>query len=254
VRAAPGGDRGWGLSDVRALGGGNVALVFAASMGGRPVVLKVSPRAEEQLRVAAAALDFWRDTGAVVELLGARDDGYTLLMERLGEDLDSTGVAWEERLRVLGALARRLHVRTPPPLPHIGVYGASWRRTLTGADRAELEALLAPRDGDVLIHADLHGGNALRAGEGWKVIDPHAVRGDRHADVWALIDPLAPPVPDRATAWEWVRIYADAAGLEVQRAAAWARLRALAGARGSNQDFPEWSRRGLRFAEALGAG
>lgn len=54
---------------------------------------------------------------------------------------------------------------------------------------------------DVLLHPDLHGANALRHGAGWRVIDPHAVRGDRQADVWVLIDPLAPVPPDSRTAW-----------------------------------------------------
>jgi streptomycin 6-kinase len=214
----------WGLRRPARLPGGNVALLLAAD----DVVLKVHPRGhldDEQLAAEGAALGFWAATGAVPSLDGVRDGGFTLLMERLvpGTPLDAAGVAWEERLEVLGGLAGRLHGvgAAPTPIPHIGgTYARDWRRLLGDSP------LLVPRDDDVLLHADLHGGNALRHGSTWRVIDPHAVRGDRHADVWALIDPLAPEPPDAWTAWEWVERYATAAGLDARRAAEWVGLRA----------------------------
>jgi streptomycin 6-kinase len=57
------------------------------------------------------------------------------------------------------------------------------------------------------------------------VIDPTAIRGDRHADIWALICPQA-PVDGRIR--DRVEIYAAAAGLDTERAVAWARVRAAA--------------------------
>lgn len=114
----------------------------------------------------------------------------------------------------------------------------------------------------MLVHADLHGGNALRSGSGWKTIDPHAVRGDRHADGWALLDPLAPalpPQPDAAVraARERVAHYAGAAALDPARLAAWTRLRARAEALGLDAD-PQtppddaaWAARLHRLADAL---
>jgi streptomycin 6-kinase len=214
----------WGLGRPAPLPGGNVALLLAAD----DVVLKVHPRGhldDEQLAAEAAALAFWAPTGAVPRLDGVRDGGFTLLMERLvpGTPLDAAGVAWVERLEVLGALVGRLHAvgAAPGSIPHIGgTYARDWRRLLGDSP------LFVPRDDDVLLHADLHGGNALRHGSAWRVIDPHAVRGDRHADVWALIDPLAPEPPDARTAWMWVERYAAAASLDAERAAAWVRLRA----------------------------
>jgi streptomycin 6-kinase len=264
--------RAWGLSEVRTLGGGHVALVCAATRAARPVVVKVSPRGhagDDELAGQADALAFWRSTGAVAEVLDCGDDGFTVLMERLrpGDPLDAAGLTRDEVLTVLARLAARLHAAGPPPqsFPHIGAYAASWRRALAGHASllAELDALLAPAPDDVLIHADLHGGNALRHGETWKAIDPHGVRADRHADVWALLDPLAPELPaDPAGAARAARAavagYARAAGMDAGRARAWTRLRAhaealtldAAGAATSAEDAA-WARRLHRMAAAL---
>lgn len=233
----------WGLGELTPLEGGHVAFVAADG----DAVLKVHPRGhpdDEQLAAEGEALAAWAPTGAVPRLLDARDGGFTLLMERLapGTPLDATGVAWEERLEILGGLAKRLHAAPAAAVPHIGgAYGRHWGDS----------PLLAPAGDDVVLHADLHGGNALRHGDGWRVIDPHAVRGDRHADVWALIDPLAPVAPDRATAWAWVERYAAAAGLDPARAAAWVRLRALAEARNGADGDAAWRARLQRTAELL---
>ncbi len=262
----------WGLAEVTPLPGGNVALVLAASRRGRPVVLKVHPRGhpdDAQLAAEGVALAFWAPTGAVPQVLDCRDGGFTLLMERLrpGCALDASGVAWDERLSVLGGLVARLHSAGPPPevVPPLAATAGDWRRALA-ADPAlvtELDALLAPAATDVLVHGDLHGGNALRHGDGWRVIDPHAARGDRHADVWALLDPLVPELPtDRraaaSTARQWLEQYADAARLDPARAGTWARLRARAealdieGQDDLDDDDRAWARRLQRMADALG--
>jgi len=188
---------------VHELGGGNVAVVCAAD---QPVVLKLNPRMEG-LSIEAAALRFWRDTGAAAELLDARDDDYTLLLERLEPGTPT--------LEDIGRLIARLHAAGPPPshFPQLG-------------DAA---------DTDVLLHFDLHAGNAMRSGDEWKAIDPKGVRGDPHADIWALIDPLAPTEPH-------VETYASAAGLDPRRVRTWVRRRALATAQDADVD-DAWRRR-----------
>ena len=238
--------RAWDLDRLVALDGGNVAVVCAAQRGGRPVVVKVHARGhpeEAELRSEAAALAFWQPTGAVPGLIDRRDDGLTMLMALVvpGTALDATRVGIDVRLTVLGRLAGRLHAAGAPPdtaLP-LGTYAAGWRRALADDPTAlaELDELLAPGPGDVLIHADLHGGNALLARDGWKAIDPHAARADPHADVWALLDPRVPALPgdgrDAArTARGWVDRYARAAGLDPSRAAAWTSVRARTTAAG----------------------
>jgi streptomycin 6-kinase len=261
----------WGLADARPLPGGHVAAVLAARRGDERVVLKVNPRGhgdDGQLTGEGAALRFWAPTGAVPRLLASGDDGLTLLMDQVrpGVPLDAGALPWEERLSLLARLAARLHAApgTPPPeAQHLADYARDWRRVLAGGPLAALlEELIVPRPDDVLLHADLHGGNALRGGDGWVVVDPHAVRGDRHADVWALIDPLAPPLPTdpgvaAARAAALVAGYADAAGLDRGRAADWTRLRARAEALqldAADDASPEdaaWATRLHRFADAL---
>jgi streptomycin 6-kinase len=240
----------WRLRDPRPLEGGCIALVCAAE----GAVLKLNPRGHrEDAQVAGEcdALAFWAPTGAVPRLLGSRDDGFTLLMERLepGTPLNETGAGWEEQLEVLGELAARLHGAGAPGDEFISMseFCADW-------PGAELERLAAPADDDVLVHADLHGGNALLHATEWRVIDPKGVRGDRHADIWALLEPDAPPLPPdpdaaAATAWRWVTRYATAAGMDAERAAAWTRVRAAAEA--SWITDAEWAAQLRALAAAL---
>jgi len=261
----------WGLRDAAVLGGGIVALVCAARRRGSPVVVKVHARGhpeEPELRAEAAALRFWQPTGAVPELLDTRDGGLTILLERLvpGTALDEAGTSFDTRLTVLGRLAARLHGAGLPPAdaPPIAAYARSWRGALAtdAAALAELDVLLRPAPTDVLVHADLHGGNALRGGRGWTAIDPHAARGDRHADVWALLDPLVPALPGAPaaaprTARGWIARYAAAADLDPARTAAWTWVRARVTARQlatRAAPAPEdrgWAERLRRMAEAL---
>jgi streptomycin 6-kinase len=221
------------LTEVAPVGEGNVALVCWARRGGAPVVLKVNPRGHREDDLIAAqvtALRFWASTGSTVRLLDERDGGMTLLLERIepGVALDDEDRPWEQKLEILGGLIASLHDAGRPPvsIPAVADYAALWREDLDdpGLIR-ELEALVAEDVDDVLLHADLHPGNALRGPRGWTVIDPTAFRGDPHADIWALICPQA-PVDGRFG--DYVGVYAAAAGLDPERAIAWAGVRAAA--------------------------
>jgi streptomycin 6-kinase len=254
----------WGLAELQPLGGGVVALVCAATYAGRPVVVKLNPRGhpdDRQLAAEGAALRFWQPTGAAVELLAQRDGGFTLLMERLqpGDPLDQTSLSREDQLEELGRLAAWLHSAGPPPrsFMHLRDHVPGWCGAVP-----ELDELLVPDEGDVLVHLDLHGGNALRTGAGWKVIDPKGVRADRHADIWALLDPnglaLLPDDPEdaAATAGRWLARYVEAATLDPVRARDWTRLRARAEAldcgSAPDPDTASWVAALHRMANALG--
>lgn len=250
----------WRLSGLRPLEVGAVALVCEATRAGEPAVLKLSPgghRDEVQVRGEGEALRFWAPSGAAPRVLATRDRGLTLLIERLvpGTPLDGSGLGWEERLPLLGEVAARLHAapgRPPVGCISMSEFAADWRRALAGQPRllAELDELAAPAADDVLVHADLHGGNALLHNGDWKAIDPKGVRGDRHADVWALLDPDVPALPpEPGAAWRRVETYAEAAGLDPQRAGAWTRVRALAEA--SAITDPAWAARLRALADAL---
>jgi streptomycin 6-kinase len=246
----------WQLDRLEPLDGGVVGLVCAATRGDRPVVLKLNPRGtsdDRQLAAEGGALRFWQPSGAAVELLGRRDGGFTLLMERLepGDPLDETSLSRDEMLTELGRLAAHLHKAGPPPssFMHVREFAPRWHTAV-------------PAEDDVLVHLDLHGGNALRSGDGWKVIDPKGVRADRHADVWALLDPhgleYLPEEPEAAaeTASRWVSVYAEAAEMDPAKVREWTRLRARAEARdaASGEQSPEeadWLAALHRMADAL---
>jgi streptomycin 6-kinase len=235
-----------------------VALVCEVAGADGPLVLKLNPGGHREvpwLVGEGAALSFWEPTGIVARLLGTRDDGLTLLMERLtpGTALDNTGRPFEERLEVLGGLAAQLHARLPAPSGCVSLsdFVADGRRALAGRPELlhQLEELLRPGEDEVLIHADLHGGNVLRHGGRWKVIDPKGVRGDRHADVWALLEPDAPAPAEPGAAWARVRRYAEAARMDTERAGAWTRLRAEMEA--AQVTDVEWAARLRDLAAAL---
>jgi streptomycin 6-kinase len=241
----------WSLETIHPLDGGVVALTCAAVQKGRPVVLKLNPRGnpdDAQLAGEGDALAFWSQTGAAAELFDQRDDGFTLLMERLqpGDTLETDVLDLETRLAELGRLVARLHKAGPPPLSfiHVRDFDPSW--DIPHGDAPE----------EVLTHMDLHAGNALRTSEGWKAIDPKGVRADRHADVWALIDPLTlEDFPrDRgqaeAIAARRLELYAEAAEMDLAKARAWTRIRAAAEAIEVHDS--DWADALRRMAEALG--
>lgn len=231
----------WRLGRLAPLPGGVVALTCAA--GDR--VVKVLPRghAEEALmRGEGVALEHWNASGASVPLLDVRDDGMTLLLQRVEPATTLDGLPYDDQLVEAGALVARLHAVGPAPesLPTIEDYVQPYRC----AEDPELPALLTGGPQPAALHADLHGGNVLRARDRWVAIDPKGVRGDPHLDVWLLVCPQAPPLPKADPACELRRrigIYCEAAGLDPERAARWTGVIARAEAMlSSDSAFERW--------------
>jgi streptomycin 6-kinase len=231
----------WRLSGLEPLTGGEVALVFAAATPGGDAVLKLSPRVAGATDAPAregAALELWARAGIAPRVLGIRDDGLTLLLERVRPGHDLRHADAPAIVRTIGALCPRVHLAVPPG--RFGRLGEgseakSWRRALAGTrELGELEQLLTPTSDDRLLHTDLHWLNALRGPDGWLVIDPKPHVGDPHAEVFAFFDgpPLSAMPDGRQAAREHVRtltaLYARAAGLDRDRVQAWIRIRALA--------------------------
>ena len=82
-------------------------------------MLKLNPRGHRDDRWVAGegdALAFYEPTGAVAGLLGQRDDGFTLLLERLepGTPLDQTALSWEQRLECSASWLRGCTLRESP--------------------------------------------------------------------------------------------------------------------------------------------
>lgn len=231
----------WRLSELEPLTGGEVALVFTAATPDGDAVLKLSPRvagASDAPACEGSALELWAGAGIAPRVLGIRDDGLTLLLERVRPGYDLRHADAPEIVRTIGALCPRVHLAVAPG--RFGRLGEgseadSWRRALAGTrELGELERLLTPTSDDRLLHTDLHWLNTLRGPDGWLVIDPKPHVGDPHADVFAFFDgpPLSAMPTGRRAARDHVgtltAVYARAAGLDRDRVHAWIRVRALA--------------------------
>jgi len=233
----------WDLQDLTVLTGGEVAVTLAGRRGAQSVVLKVSPNVAgktAQLADEAAGLKHWQRTGTAATVLAAADGGLTLLLERLtpGMTLRACALGEQDILTALGDVAWRLHGAgraDAPTFTHLSdsELGADMTLALAGhhEEAAELAELLARSPGDVLLHCDLHSLNVLKDADGYKVIDPKPHLGDRHADIFGLLygDHVSLPADrDAASALAHARVacFAQAAGMNADRARRWTRLRA----------------------------
>jgi len=214
------------------------------------------PRAEERIRLEAAALAAAVEAGApaprVFETV-VRDGRPGLIMERL-EEPDLLTLLGRRPWLVLN-IARRtaelhaeLHrVDAPAALPRL----KEWIRAhLEESDvvpedlhREALSLLDELPDGDRLCHGDFHPGNIMVGGERPAVVDwTSATRGDPAGDVartWVLLE--ASPVPPGAPALlrrlvgigrgvllhGYARAYLRRSMIDADRLSRWTQLRAI---------------------------
>ena len=221
----------------------------AVTAAGADVVVKLSyphPEARDE----AAALAAWHGVGAV-EVLGADDDDWSLLLRRLrpGSTLRDEHLPVVEHLAIGAELLRRMAtVPIPAGEPFEDLIEVADRLATVAAERVDrllpaspiaVDAGLcrhavdllstlpvdAPRRG--LAHGDLNPGNILRhddAPHGWLAIDPKPVHGDLAWDPWPLLTQVGDwtvTVPAAADLADRARLVADVTGLDAARMAAW---------------------------------
>jgi streptomycin 6-kinase len=232
--------RAWGLAELDPIEGGEVALVLAVRTAtGAEAVLKLSPRpADQPSSLEGKALMLWAQRGVAPKVIAIRDEGTTLLLERVrpGTSLGESGANAHRVIETIGAVCRRIHVSVDAgAFPTVADHarGDGWLRSLAGTrEHDELIALLAPSAGDRLLHVDLHALNVLRGPGGWLAIDPKPCVGDPCADVYGFLDgaPLIelPSSVAAARPWLWARLadLARESGEDPERLAAWLRIRA----------------------------
>lgn len=230
----------WSLRLGERLAGGFRSDVYTAVCpDGTDAVLKLCGTLAEA-HAEVAALRAWTGSGASVALLDSDERLGALLLERLrpGTPMPRGDVA---TVQVAAAMLSALHARPPGGFAFRDVAGsfpsregwvrddlAYFRRPLGEPERAVaaeralpaagalMERLAANTLRKVLLHGDFLTKNLLRAGDGYRAIDPMPRLGDPCADVGIFAtDQPASLIMD--TAAELARIL----DLDVDRAAAW---------------------------------
>lgn len=268
----------WGLErETDEVWGRSCVAVPVRTAEGEPAVLKVAgpgPETEHE----ALALQHWGGRGAV-RLLRADPRRRAVLLERL-ERRDLTDEWDVHACEVVGDLYGLLHVPAPPQLLPLTTYVGAFLEPLkalprdAGLPRRMVEQCVAllrdlttdPASTGVLVHGDLHYENVLAridgdgdgdGGDGtWVAIAPHAMSGDPHWEpaplLWHRFDEVAGDVRRALRA----RFHAvvDAAGLDEDRARAWATVRLVLNAYRAVRDGepdPAYVTRMLTVAKAI---
>ncbi|MGW2090111.1 aminoglycoside phosphotransferase family protein [Streptomyces sp. NPDC001880] len=203
----------------------------------------------------------WGGYGAVV--LHERDDEhFAMLLERVRSSTLAEVDEDDEAVRIAGRISRRLAIPAPPGLPRLREQADAWEAELL-KDGQELThtlsryvvdaALATARElghdqPDTLIHGDLHARNILRADrEPWLAVDPKGYAGDPAYDGGTLLKSRALTLIAasdlRKALYRTLRVFADAAEVDHERARRWAQFHAVQAA--------FWGRRhGLRRARS----
>ncbi len=215
----------WGLRGLAPLArGGTGAALFANDR----VVLKLALPGQAVRAEADALAGF--DGDGTARLLDHDAAEGALLIERLSPGTPLTTLPDDAATRIAGLLMARL--RRPVPQGALLADAHGWGRILlrTGPalPRADLHRaaalfrdLAAAAPAPVLLHGDLHHGNILADGRGWRAIDPHGARGDPAFEAACLLrnPPGAAAVARNAA--RRTAILAETAGLDPQRIAGW---------------------------------
>lgn len=232
-------ERDWGITTGRTYADSTEAHVVEASTAdGRPAVLKlIVPRDGDAARHEIAVLRLTDGQGCA-QLLRHDVDRSALLLERLGPSMHDLGLPLRQRQDLLCAAAQQVWRPAPDAGLPTGADKGHWLvafidRTWEQLGRpcpdevvahalACAERRIAAHDDEraVLVHGDVHEWNALRAGDGFKLVDPDGLLAEPEYDLGVLLredpaDLLAGGDRDRAArlatmtgldptaVWEW---------------------------------------------------
>ncbi|WCO65195.1 aminoglycoside phosphotransferase family protein [Iamia majanohamensis] len=227
----------WGLTPGAAFPDATEALVLAVTCGDdrSPAVLKlVVPQEGDPAQDEATVLRLDGGDGCV-RLLDDDPDLGALLLERLGPSLHALGLPLARRQQVLCDTARRVWRPAPGCGLRSGADKARWlvdhiTTSWEELDRPCSEAAVdhalgcaarrvAAHDDEraVLVHGDVHEWNALRSGDGFRLVDPDGLLAEPAYDLGVLmredpVDLLRGEPRDRAR-WLAVRTGLDAGAI-----------------------------------------
>lgn len=213
--------------------GGTGARIYVAESAAGPAVLKLALPGQA-VQAEADALAGFAGRGAARLLAAAPEEG-ALLLERLSPGAPLAGLATTDddaATRMAGLVMVAL--RRPSPPGALLADAAGWVRLLDRAragrwpvpaatlDRAAglFRDLAASSPPPVLLHGDLHHGNMLADGAGWRAADPRGLTGGPAFEAALLRNPPGSSLVRRAP--RRLAILAETTGLERGRMAGWA--------------------------------
>ncbi len=232
-------EREWGFVTGEPYLDGSEAFVAEVTRSdGSPAVFKLLvPRDEAIARHEITVLRLANGEGCA-ELFAADDARGAMLMERLGPSLSKLNMAPAERQAILCRTAQRIwRPAAGWGLPTgaekgrwlIDFIQRSWeelgrpcseRAVSYAIECAERRVAADDDERAVLVHGDIHQWNALRAGEGYKLVDPDGLLAEAEYDLGVIMreDPLELTTGDprersrrlgamtgleEAAIWEW---------------------------------------------------
>lgn len=202
--------RAWGLTLGAVHGDATEACVVDAFLADRtPVVLKlVVPGRGGVAAYEIMVLGLAAGVGCA-RLLESDAARGALLLERLGPAMSELGLPQPRRLEILCDLAAAVWRRTDLPLPTGAEKAArlasglrpKWSELGEPCAAATVEQAVAAAESRrrahdparaVLVHGDVHQWNALRSGDGFKLIDPDGLVAEPECDLGVLMreDPV----------------------------------------------------------------
>jgi streptomycin 6-kinase len=221
-------ERDWALTVGRPFRDATEAYVAEATLGdGTSAVLKLLiPRAEAFVAYEIGVLRLAGGRGCVA-LLRADPLRGAVLLERLGPALVDAGLALEARLEIMVAAAQAIW--QPVAGVDLPTGAEKGRRLIAGIERSAgridertrtyaiacAERRIAAHDDAraVVVHGDVHQWNTLRAGDGWKLVDPDGLVAEPECDLGVLMreDPVELMAGDP---WERARWLAGRTGTD----------------------------------------
>lgn len=219
--------REWGVPlSERVLAGRFSFVAFA----GDDAVLKVVPVEDDEADHEADALRLLAGDGAV-RLLRHDRPRRAILIERARPGHDASRLAEPDAIRVAVAAAKRFWrpaVRGSP-FRWAGDHVPRWLENAGDHDLVRqakaIYATMQPSDA-TLVHGDFHHHNLLRHRDGWVVIDPKPMVGDREFDVPTFMWNPIGQQPTRESVERWIVAFADA-GLDGDLVRKWAIVRGI---------------------------
>lgn len=261
---------GWGLTIGAPYEEGTEAFVAAVELAdGTPAVLKVLvPRSGDAAAHEVTVLRLVDGDGCA-RLLGHDGARGALLMERLGPSMHELRIPFEQRLGALADLARRVWRAAPDCGLPTGAEKAAWlaqhiERLWEELDRpcseravadalacAERRRAVHDDDRALLVHGDVHQWNALRAGDGWSLVDPDGLRAEPEYDLGILMreDPMELL---QGGPWNRAHLLADRCGCDATAIWEWGVVeRVSTGLLATAIDLQPEGRRMLRAADVV---